>query len=485
MSTLIHILTTVYISSALALTIFSSGIIILLIFWMRNRQRDVTLPHVADADLPAVAVQLPIYNEGEVVARLIRAVAQFDYPRDRLHIQVLDDSDDETVGLVAGVVAEIAATGVMIDHVRREGRAGYKAGAMAAALPAARGEYIAIFDADFIPEPDFLRRTIPHFISSPRVGTVQARWGHLNPTQNLITRSQAMSIDAHFVVEQTARSRSGLLISFNGTAGVWRRAAIEDAGGWSGDTIAEDLDLSYRAQMRGWKFVYLPDVEVRAEIPPQVAAYKRQQFRWAKGTTQNLIHLRSAVWNNPNLTLLQKFMGTLHLCQYLPQPLVLTMTILTPPLMLAGALKGLPLGPLGIVGVAAPLMYLVSQYVLYVNWTQRLVAFPLLIAIGTGVTFNNTIGIIEAFTRRPSVFKRTPKFSGTAWSQSRYALRPDWTLLVEIALTIYTFVGGVVALRLSPGIAPFLFAQTFGFGTIVVWSLNEWLHLGRGAGESA
>jgi len=303
---------------------------------------------------------------------------------------------------------------------------------------------------------------------------LQTRWAHLNAEQNLITRSQAMSIDGHFVIEQTARNRGGLLISFNGTAGIWRRQCIDDAGGWSSDTVAEDLDLSYRAQMVGWHYLYLPSVSVSAELPPQVTAYKRQQARWAKGTTQNLMRLAPRMLASPTLTPLQKFMGTLHLCQYLPQPLLLTLTLLTPILMVADVMQRLPLAPLGVIGLAAPIMYVISQRQLYDNWYLRLLSLPVLIAVGVGVNFSNTVAIVEAVAGRNNVFKRTPKFSKSTWQKSAYALRPDWTIIAEAMITIYLIISTVLSLHHLPGLAPFMFGQAYGYAVITSFGFWEW-----------
>lgn len=468
------LLTLLYVAAAVGLAIFSCSIFVLLVLWGVHRRTRPAPPVVDEAALPAVVVQLPIYNEAEVVERLLRAVAALDYPRARLTIQVLDDSDDETVDIAAAWTAHFAEQGVPVQHIRRPQRIGYKAGALAYGLQLTDAPVVAIFDADFVPDPDFLRRTVPYLLQEPQIGIVQARWAHLNAGQNLMTRSQAMSIDGHFVVEQTARSRGGLLVSFNGTGGIWRRACLDDAGGWSHATVSEDLDISYRAQMRGWRLVYLPEVAVPAELPPQVAAYKRQQFRWAKGTTQNLLRHLPALWRCGRLSLMQKVMGTLHLGQYLPQPLIVLLTLLTPVLLVDGVLQRLPLAALGITGLAAPIMYVISQQALYPDWPARLLAFPVLLAIGSGVSVNNTVGVIEAFLGRPSVFQRTPKFARTHWEQSAYALRPDAMLVIEAGLAVYTGLGAWVALRTLPGIAPFLLAQTYGYGAVVAWSVWEW-----------
>ncbi|MBN1964925.1 MAG: glycosyltransferase, partial [Anaerolineae bacterium] len=468
---LIDALVVIYVLAALALAGFASGIWVLLALWLRHRGEGFPTPDVPAASWPSVTVQLPLYNEQAVVRRLLAAAAALDYPRDRLRVQVLDDSDDDTADLVARLVRGYRASGLDIRHVRRADRAEYKAGALAHALAQTGTDLIAVFDADFVPPPDFLRRAAPHFATDPALGFLQARWGHLNAGQNLITRSQAMSIDGHFIIEQMARSRGGLLMSFNGTGGIWRADCIRDAGGWSGRTLAEDLDLSYRAQLRGWKVRYLPEVEVPAELPPQVAAYKRQQSRWATGTTQGLRLLLGPAWRSDRLNLGQKLMATLHLCQYLPQPFLLVMAVLTPVLMLAGALDRLPLAPLGVIGLGPVLMYVLGQRHLYRDWPHRLVALPLLVALGSGVIFSNSVAVMNAFRRRAYAFKRTPKFSDRPWQGSGYALRIDWTTAAEGLLALYLLLSGIVALRLSPGIAPFLFGQAFGFGAMVAWSL--------------
>lgn len=473
MTPLLAILTIIYIISAIGLAIFSGAIFVLIILWIIHRNHKPTLPDVSDADLPPVLIQLPTYNEKFVVRQLLEAMIALDYPKDRLHIQILDDSTDDTASIIADLVHHYQRLGWKMTHVRRPQRTEYKAGALQYGLGENDAPFIAIFDADFVPAPDFLRQTIPHFLTNPKIGIVQGRWAHLNAEQNLITRSQAMSVDGHFVIEQTARSRGGLLLSFNGTAGVWRRSCIDDAGGWTAQTTAEDLDLSFRAQMRGWKVLYLPDVAVPAELPPQIAAYKAQQSRWAKGVTQNLFRLLGGVWRSEHLNLFQKIMATIHLFQYVTQVWLLILTILNPVLMLTGVLQTLPLAPLGLLGLAAPVMYVISQRQLYENWVGRLIAFPVLLAIGSGVMFTNTIGVIEAVIRRPNNIKRTPKFSGNAWASNQYALGTDWTIFCEIGLTIYTAIAGILAIWYLPTLIPLFAMQAYGFGTIVFWGMMQ------------
>jgi cellulose synthase/poly-beta-1,6-N-acetylglucosamine synthase-like glycosyltransferase len=278
------------------LSIYALHVLLLIALYLRHRNEPQPDTPALDTDnYPMVTVQIPLRNEQYVVQRVLQAVANFDWPQDRLEIQVLDDSDDQTTELAQEIVQTLRQQGLNIYVLHRQQAQGHKAGALAAGLRRARGEFIAIFDADFCPESDFLKRTIPHFEHDANIGMIQARWGHLNAEYSAITRAQALLMDAHFTVEHIARNRSGLLMNFNGTAGVWRREAIVDAGGWQSNTVAEDLDLSYRAQLRGWKARYLPDVVAPAELPPLVAAFKQQQYRWAKGATQVLRKLAGPI----------------------------------------------------------------------------------------------------------------------------------------------------------------------------------------------
>ena len=468
-----------YIASALALAIYALGAFILLVIWWFRRNATPPLPQVKDADLPTVTIQLPVYNEREVVERLIDAVAALDYPLDRLHIQVLDDSTDDTCDVIAFKVACHARNGVSISHVRRSERQGYKAGALADAASVLTDDLVAVFDADFVPPSNFLRRTVPYFCENTNLGMVQVRWGHLNPAENWLARAQALNLDGHFVVEQTARSRGGLLLNFSGSGGVWRTACIQDAGGWSFATLSEDLDLSYRAQMRGWRFLYVPEVVVPGEIPPQIAAYKQQQARWAKGNTQNLLRHFGTLWRSPYLNFGQKFMGTLHLCQYVVHPLMLLLLLLTPPLLYMDALEKITLAPLGLAGLGPPIVFLLSQQYLYDDWPRRMLAFPVLVGLGTGLALNNTVAVFSALRGEPNVFRRTPKFRGQAWQNSNYALRSNWTVIAEGLLAIYAAGGGFLALKNAPSLAPFVFVYAYSFALVMLWSLVEMFQLRR------
>ena len=473
MTPMIWLLTMLYVLCALALSLYTAGQALLLWRYWRTRAVQPRLPALDEP--PPVTVQLPLYNEANVALRLIDAVAAMDYPRDKLLLQVLDDSSDRTTGLVRRRLAELRAAGFQAQHIRRESRSGFKAGALAAGLQRSPDDYIAIFDADFIPPPDFLRRTLPHLTADPRLGIVQSRWGHLNADENSLTRAQRLSIDTHFVVEQAARNRSGWLLPFNGTGGIWRRQCIDEAGGWSADTLTEDLDLSYRAQMAGWRSLFLPEVEVAGEIPPQLAAYKQQQARWASGNTQCLRKLLRPLLG-ARLSVGQKVMAVQHLCQYLPQPLMLALLLLTPPLLLADALRGLPLAPLGALALAPPLMYTAGQIRLYARPWRGLSAFPALLLLGSGMSLSNSLAVFSALLGRRSAFRRTPKFAGD-WARSGYALSLSPSLLLEAAFMLYALWAAWLAWGIQRELAPWLLLYALSFGAVAGWSLRESLQV--------
>lgn len=470
-----NLLTTLYALSALSLALYTMGQALLLICYWRKCRETISTPGL-DAT-PSVTVQLPLFNERYVAARLIDAVARFDYPRDKLQIQVLDDSTDDTSQIVARKLEALEARGFRVQHVRRSEREGYKAGALAQGMRACESEYIAIFDADFLPPPDFLRLGLPHLLADPGVGIVQSRWGHLNADANDLTRAQKLSIDTHFVVEQTARNRSGWLIPFNGSGGVWRRSCIQAAAGWSADTLTEDLDLSYRAQIMGWKSLFLPDIEVPGEIPAQLAAYKQQQARWAMGNTQCLFKLAGPILR-ARLTFSQKVMALQHLCQYLPQPLMLILLLLTPPLLLADTLSGLPLAPLGLVGLVPPLMYLSSQIRLYNNWLDGLKAFPALLFIGTGISLSNSLAVLAAALGLRMGFRRTPK-SGESNATNPYAIPGDLSIALEITMMLYALWATVLAWQIQRELCFYLLIYALSFAAVAGWSLRDHWQLRR------
>ncbi len=471
----------------LALYGFNALIYAVLFLRYRRAAFGQPAPPAAGDELPSVTVQLPIFNERLVVERLIDAVAALDYPTEKLSIQVLDDSTDDTISLARMRVIFHRQRGVNIEYVRRPVREGFKAGALAYGLQTAPGEFIAIFDADFVPPRDFLRHVIPHF-GDPRVGMVQARWGHLNAELNPFTRAQALALDGHFVVEQTVRSHSGLLMNFNGSGGVWRRACIEDAGGWQSDTIAEDLDLSYRAQLAGWKLAYLPNVVAPAEIPPLLMAFKRQQFRWAKGAIQALKKFAKRLLHAP-LTPWQKVQAFLHLSGYLVHPLMLAMIVLGLPVILVRDPGTLPVGALGVAGFAPPVLFALSQWGAYKKWVQRFVYFPFLVLFGAGITLNNSWAVFEALTgRNAREFLRTPKFRvegrrvGNVRRADDYVLPVDWTTWGELLIAIYCWLETAIATTHAPGLVPFLAMYALGFSITAglgLWQSREYFAVGR------
>jgi cellulose synthase/poly-beta-1,6-N-acetylglucosamine synthase-like glycosyltransferase len=426
------------------------------------------------AALPFVTVQLPVFNELHTVDRLLDAAAALDYPRDRLEIQLLDDSTDETRHVAGRAVARLRAQGINVAHITREHRQGFKAGALAAGLAKARGELIAIFDADFVPSPDFLERVVPQF-DDPDVGCVQTRWGHLNRDFSIFTQIQALGVDGHFVVEQTARSRAGLFINFNGTAGVWRRTCIADAGGWQGDTLTEDLDLSYRAQLRGWRMVYLPEVVVPAELPAQMSAFKQQQARWAQGSIQTAIKLLPSLLRSdqPWTTKLE---GAIHLTGYLVHPLMLLVILLTLPMSFSRSWV-LAVAPwLMIAAVGPPLMYVAAEIADGAGWGHRLRVLPLLVLLGMGLALSNTRAVLKAALGQRQPFHRTPKFGlqrpGDTWASSLYAMQGDVLVWGELGLAAFA-----LALLASPGVhwgfAPWLLLYAGGFGYVGAINLRQ------------
>jgi cellulose synthase/poly-beta-1,6-N-acetylglucosamine synthase-like glycosyltransferase len=464
-----------YSFAAAGLALYGFNTLLTLWLYWRKRHDRIDLP--LQKVTPRVTIQLPIFNELYVVERLIDAAASLEWPRACLEIQVLDDSDDETTALALARVDYFRKQGMDITLIHRTDRSGFKAGALAGGLARAKGEFVAIFDADFVPPRDFLVKTIPHFANQPTLGLVQTRWGHLNAEYSALTRAQSIALDGHFAIEQMARSRNGLFFNFNGTAGVWRRTCVEQCGGWQGDTLSEDLDLSYRAQMRGWEFLFLPDVVSPAEVPPQIHAFKRQQFRWAKGSTQCLVKLAPAVVMRREMSLFKRFEGLIHLSGYLVHPLMLILLLTFVPLIAVGAqfpgaFAYFSLAMFGPVGV-----YALSQRALYPDWGDRFRYFGFLVLLGTGIALNNTLAVLGALTRRGNNFRRTPKFSveggADSWNAKRYALPFGWEAIGEIALAVYSLAGVVLAWQNHVFSAvPFLllYAASFGFtGGLSLW----------------
>jgi glycosyltransferase involved in cell wall biosynthesis len=418
---------------------------LLAIHWWHHRRNREAAPPDSPAEWPSVTVQLPLYNERYVARRLLEAVGALDYPCDRLEIQVLDDSTDDTGVIVAETASQLRARGLTVVHLHRRERVGFKAGALAAGLKEARGEFVAIFDADAVPDTDFLRVTVPHFADAP-VAVVQTRWGHLNRDFSVLTVAQALGIDGHFAVEQSARFWGNLLLNFNGSAGVWRKAAIEDAGGWTHDTLTEDLDLSYRAQLRGWRIVYRPDLVCPAELPVLITGFKSQQRRWATGSIQTARKLLPAV-ARARLSRWAKYQAFIHLTYYVIHPAMLTVVLLSVPLV--GAQEVVPDGDiflgvgwtftLGVLGPAFLLVY--AQRVVDSGWWRRVWQLPAIMVIGAGVAWSTSLAVLGALRRKDLEFVRTPKFdigpAGGEWHGKTYAEWRPWGGVVEVALGLY------------------------------------------------
>ena len=425
---------------------------ILVYLYYKNRKNHTSEAPQHFSELPRLTIQLPIFNEQYVVGRLVESVCRMEYPKDKLDIQLLDDSTDETMTVAHDLVERYAALGHPITYIHRTNREGFKAGALANGLKSAKGEYVAIFDADFTPPENFLLRTIHHF-TNPQVGMVQTRWTHINRHYSFLTEVEAMLLDGHFVLEHSGRARSGVFFNFNGTAGVWRRQAIEDAGGWQHDTLTEDTDLSYRAQLNGWKFVYLQDVECPAELPVEMTAFKTQQARWAKGLIQTGKKILPRVLKS-NAPLHTKVEAWYHLTSNLSYPLMVILSVLLLPAMVIRFYQGwfqmlyidLPLFMASTFSISS--FYLVSQRELFPGkWYRALLYLPFLMALGIGLTITNTRAVLEALRGKQTAFARTPKYRVESKKDkvlaSNYRRRLGWVPWVELligsyfALTVY------------------------------------------------
>ena len=443
----------------------------LVYLYMRHRDKEPK-PGPPLNPLPVVTIQRPLYNEMYVADRLIDAVCRIEYPRELLEVQVLDDSTDETCSIAELAVRRFATQGVDIKYYHRPDRPGFKAGALEAGLKVARGEFIAIFDADFIPTPDFLTRLMPHF-SAANIGMVQARWGHINQDYSLLTKIQSILLDGHFVLEHGSRNRSGRFFNFNGTAGVWRRVAIDEAGGWQHDTLTEDLDLSYRAQLRGWRFVYVPDVVAPAEVPVEMNAFKSQQHRWAKGSIQTCRKLLPTILR-ARIPLGVKIEAFFHLTANFNYPLMCVLSILMFPSMVIRY----NMGWYEMLLIDIPLFfaatfsfcnfYTVCQREIHKDWRARIKYVPFLMSVGIGLCVNNTRAVFEALLNTQTDFARTPKYriEGDAdeWVGKKYRQSVAWQPLIELALGLYFTATVFYALANQIfGTLPFLVLFQIGF----------------------
>jgi len=419
---------------------------ILVYLYYSRRKNRTGEPAARFPDLPRVTVQLPIFNEQFVVERLLDAICRLKYPLEKLDIQVLDDSTDETQAVARGLVEHYAARGFAVTYHHRTNREGFKAGALVEGMKTAKGEFIAIFDADFVPPEDFLLRTI-HYFTEARIGMVQTRWTHINRNYSFLTEVEAILLDGHFVLEHCGRARSNVFFNFNGTAGVWRRQAIEEAGGWQHDTLTEDTDLSYRAQLKGWKFIYLPEVECPAELPVEMTAFKTQQARWAKGLIQTSKKILPDVLKSDQ-SFHVKLEAWYHLTANLSYPLMIVLSVLLLPAMIIRFYQGwfqmlyidLPLFLASTFSISS--FYLVSQRELFPkSWTRSLLYLPFLMALGIGLTITNTIAVLEALIGRQTAFARTPKYRVETKKDkvqaNKYRRRLGWVPWVEILIGCY------------------------------------------------
>ena len=444
----------------------------------------LVIPEVLEA-WPVVTIQLPVYNELYVVERLIDAVAAIDYPADKLEIQVLDDGNDDSVELAINRVAYWKSKGINIEHIQRPDRVGYKAGALACGLEVAKGEFTAIFDADFIPDPLFLRKTIPFLMADPSIGVVQTKWEHVNEDYSMLTRMQAFGLDAHFSVEQVGRNENGHFINFNGTAGVWRNACIADAGGWQHDTITEDLDLSYRAQLNGWKFKYLEEVGSPSELPAEMNGLKSQQFRWTKGAAECAVKNLGKVIRKKGLPFSTKLHAIFHLMNSFVFLCILGAAILSLPILWVKINR-----PVYDMLFKLAAIFLIGFLILaYFYWMSRkhkhesvlkfMGYFPLFLSVSMGLSLHNSIAVIEGYVGKKTPFVRTPKYALTAktgtWTGKRYAaLKANPLTIVELLLMVYFIFGMALGISNSEyGLLPFHLMLAFGFGYVAFMSIKH------------
>ncbi len=463
--------------------------LVLLYSKRKGENKEEELIDINDKEaLPFVTIQLPIYNELYVIERLIDAVAEFDYPRNKFEVQVLDDSTDETVEVTAKKVTEMQSQGLDIKHVRRDDRKGFKAGALAYGMELARGEFIAIFDADFIPVPQFLNKTIPYFKNS-KVGVVQTRWEHINQDYSLLTRLQAFGLDAHFSVEQGGRNRGGHFINFNGTAGVWRKVCIEDSGGWQSDTITEDLDLSYRAQLRNWEFKYLENVGSPAELPAAMNALKTQQFRWTKGAAECTIKNLPRVFKTKGVPFGTRIHAIFHLMNSFIFVCILMTALMSIPLLFIK--KNFPEHDMLFKWASIYALSMVLLGVFYwVSLPKRNKStiqsigeffrlFPLFLTVSMGLSLHNSIAVFEGYAGKKTAFIRTPKFninkSSDSWKGNKYLVNNISLLTILEGVMVLYFLGGIaVGVYLHDyGMIPFHVMLTIGFAYTFVYTMKH------------
>jgi cellulose synthase/poly-beta-1,6-N-acetylglucosamine synthase-like glycosyltransferase len=500
---LIDTVTVAYLCILLIIAMYGIHRYVLVYLYIKHRH-DGYKPTKRFDELPRVTVQLPMYNEDFVAERIIKASCKIDYPREKFEIQVLDDSTDHSAEIARKACEEMAALGHPIKYIHRDNRVGYKAGALAAGLKEATGDYIAIFDADFIPPTDLFYNVVDYF-ADDKIGMVQIRWDHLNRDASLLTKSQAIFLDGHFVIEHTARNRSGRFMHFNGTAGVWRRTTIDDAGGWQHDTLTEDLDLSYRAQLKGWQFVYLPQYAAPAELPPEMIGFKQQAHRWTKGSCQTAIKLLPRILKSKHLPRSVKTEAFFHLTCTIVYPLMVMLTLLMYPTFfnVYGPFKYAPWAQklfsaslFVLATCSASTFFVFAQRELFgkiAGW-RSLLYLPFLMGLGVGISVNNAKAVIEAIwgafrKQSKNEFVRTPKYGVTgqdkkSWQPARvFTIKKLLLPLVEISLGIYMFICLVVSVCYQYGIgsAPFLAVFAGGYLYVGFASLHALWKMSRGS----
>lgn len=480
----------IYVAALVYITFYCLLQFHLLIQYKKHYAKNPTapvLPEKADKDLPFVTIQLPIFNEMYVIERLIDEVVKFDYPKDKFEIHILDDSTDETVAITQAKVQEYKAKGFLIEQITRTDRTGYKAGALKAATKQAKGDFIAIFDADFLPKPDFLRATIPHF-DNPKVGVVQTRWEHINRDYSLITRLQALQLNVHFTVEQQGRKAGNYLLQFNGTAGVWRRETIDSAGGWEADTLTEDLDLSIRAQLKGWEIIYLEKFGSPAELPAEMNGLKSQQFRWMKGGAETAKKMLPTVWNS-DLRFGQKLHTTGHLLGSSVFIFIFLVGVFSVPLLFIIGELGFGTNFLGVFlisTVAILAIYYTANVQAEIadeSWGKKVVKFiflfPLFLALSMGLSLHNTVAVFEGYRGKKSPFVRTPKFAikgltDSFKKQNYRAAKLSWTAIFEGVLALYFIIAVIIGLMQDNTIfVAFHTLLAFGYGTIFYYTVRH------------
>ncbi|NER14751.1 glycosyltransferase [Leptobacterium flavescens] len=489
--TIAFIIITIYSIALILIFFYSLAQLNLLINYLGFKKKDQQAPKfdlTNPNEVPYVTIQLPLYNELYVVERLLDNISKIDYPKDKLEIQVLDDSTDESVSSTAAQIAELSKSGLDIQHVRRENRKGFKAGALKDGLIHAKGEYIAIFDADFLPESDWLRKTIPYF-KDEEIGVVQTRWSHINRDYSLLTKIQAFALDAHFTLEQVGRNSKGHFINFNGTAGVWRKECIIDAGNWEGDTLTEDLDLSYRAQLKNWKFKYLEDVETPAELPVVISAARSQQFRWNKGGAENFRKMVWKVLSCKNIPFKTKIHGVLHLLNSTMFLCVLTVALLSIPMLYIKNTYGHLAWFFDVTSffIVSTIILFVCYWFTYKNiqgsgfdkFVEYIRMFFTFFSVAMGFSLHNSVAVLEGHIGKRSEFVRTPKFNiknlKDSWKGNKYIRRNiSANTLLEAGLMLYFLFGMYSAIPLNDfGLFPFHLMLFLGFGFVFFKSLTS------------